>query len=319
MGRWITRVVCIAALLVTAWVLLTAWPVVVHGHPLYAVMLAVTALVAIVVLVLSLRSGSEPKQRGWPVRILWGVGVVLALGWIGMIGWLKPFTAQEPALTAMQSDAAVTVTETPTAIVMAPTAGQPTTGVLFQPGARVDARAYAALMRPVAEAGDLVVIPKQPVGLAFLSTGALGTARAAHPEITNWIVGGHSLGGTIASGTALADVGAKEAAPVSGLLLYASYPANDAGGIAAEVMSISGSQDGLATPADIEASRAKLPGSAQFVVVEGAPHAYFGDYGDQPGDGTATIDRAVAQAQITENTLAFVDQAGQSTSAPAAP
>lgn len=88
-GRWITRIVCIAALVVTAWVLITAWPVVVHGHPLYSVMLVVTAIAASVVLVLSLRRGSE----------------------------------------------------TPTAIVMAPAAGQPTTGVLFQPGARADAQA----------------------------------------------------------------------------------------------------------------------------------------------------------------------------------
>lgn len=312
MTRWITRIICIAALVVSIWVLATAWSAVVHGHPLYAVMLALTLAVGAAVLLLSFRAPREGRPpRSWLRWILWSLGVVFALGWIAVIAWLKPFNAQEPALTAMKSEAGVTVTETPTAIVMSPAQGQPTTGVLFQPGARVDARAYAALLRPVAEAGDLVVIPKQPIGVAFLSAGALGTARAAHPEITNWIVGGHSLGGTVSAGTALADADANATAPVSGLLLYASYPSGDAKAIKAEVMSISGSQDGLATPADIEASRANLPASTQFVVIDGAPHAYFGDYGDQPGDGVATVDRATAQSQITDNTLTFVRAAGQ--------
>jgi hypothetical protein len=32
-------------------------------------------------------------------------------------------------------------------------------------------------------------------------------------------------------------------------------------------------------------------------------HAFFGDYGDQPGDGTPTISRADAQAQIQQATI----------------
>lgn len=304
MGRWVTRAVALIAVVVVGWVLVTAWPVVVHGHPLYAVLLALTVLLAIVATALTFR---PQRSTSWVRRTFWIVGVVAAVGWIGMIGWLRPFSAQEPALTAMQSDDQVVVTETPTAIVMAPAQGpEPTLGVLFQPGAKVDARAYAALMRPAAQAGELVVIPKQPVGLAFLSSGALDTARQAHPEVTSWVVGGHSLGGTVASSNALADASAPAAAPVSGLLLYASYPAEDSRGITAQVLSVSGSEDGLATTADIDASRANLPPGAQFVVIDGATHAYFGDYGPQPGDGTPTVDRASAQAEITQATLNFL-------------
>ena len=53
----------------------------------------------------------------------------------------------------MDSDAAVTVTESATQIVMTPTGEVSSTGVFFQPGAKVDARAYAAVLRPLAEAG----------------------------------------------------------------------------------------------------------------------------------------------------------------------
>jgi len=38
-------------------------------------------------------------------------------------------------------------------------------------------------------------------------------------------------------------------------------------------------------------------------VIKGAVHSSFGDYGDQPGDGTPTIDRSTAQAEISKATL----------------
>ena len=51
--------------------------------------------------------------------------------------------------------------------------------------------------------------------------------------------------------------------------------------------------------------RANLPPDTSYVVINGAVHSSFGDYGDQPGDGTATIDRAAAQAKITKAALAL--------------
>ena len=49
------------------------------------------------------------------------------------------------------------------------------------------------------------------------------------------------------------------------------------------------------------------PGDAE---IEGAVHSFFGDYGDQPGDGTPTIDREGAQDQIVAATLALLERAG---------
>ena len=51
--------------------------------------------------------------------------------------------------------------------------------MFFQPGARVDPRAYAAILRPLAESGHVVVIVKQPLGIAFLATGALDADNSA--------------------------------------------------------------------------------------------------------------------------------------------
>jgi hypothetical protein len=36
-------------------------------------------------------------------------------------------------------------------------------------------------------------------------------------------------------------------------------------------------------------------------------HSYFGDYGEQPGDGTPTVSRSEAQRQIVAATVAFMN------------
>lgn len=297
---WIAAATAVAGVVVVVVALATSWAAVVHGHPAYAVVLAVTALVSILALVLALRR-TRRRRGAW--RAAGRVAlIVLGAGWIAAVAWLQPHAAVEPALTAMASDAAVTVTETTTDIVLAPADGAATTGVFFQPGALVDARAYAAVLRPLADAGIVVVIPKQPLGIAFLAIGAFDDASAAHPEVTTWVLGGHSLGGTVA---ALEAQGA-DPALVAGLLLFASYPADDMSDAPLAVLSISGSQDGLATPAKIEASRASLPAGAEFLVVDGASHAQFGAYGPQAGDGVALISDADAREQISAATVAFV-------------
>jgi dienelactone hydrolase len=302
---WVVRVVCVVAVAVVAWVLATAWDAVVHGHPAYAVLLAATVLVAVL---LGVRAWRRPRQpAGWR-SVARGALVVLALAWIAVLAWLKPFVAVEPALAAMRSDGRVTVAEYPTRIVMTPTRSVSGEALFFQPGARVDARAYAAVLRPLAEHGVRVVITKQPLGIAFLNTFAFASTAAAYPEVATWVVGGHSLGGTVACIDAEKhDTDQPGAGHVSGLLLYASYPATDmSASLTAAVLSISGSDDGLATPANIDASKANLPPTATFTVIQGAVHAYFGDYGPQPGDGTPTITHDDARSRISTATVDFV-------------
>jgi len=299
---WLTRVVAAAGVLVVLWVLLTAWPVVVHGHPLYAVLLGVTLALSIYV-GLSTRRPERGRARRWWLRVPLILVSVVA---VGVVAWLKPFTAVEPALAAMQSDAKVNVAEYPTQIVLTPSGSLSTTAVFFQPGARVDARAYAAIQRPLAEAGHIVVIPKQPIGIAFLATTAFESAQSAYPDVTSWVVGGHSLGGTVAAIDA-DDHDGDATSPVVGLLLYASYPASDMSGtLTASVLSISGSEDGLATPAKIDAAKPDLPQATTYTVIQGAVHAFFGDYGPQPGDGTPTISHDRARSEISQASVTWV-------------
>src|SRR5438270_500507 len=79
-----------------------------------------------------------------------------------------------------------------------------------------------------------------------------------------------------------------------GVVLWGSYPqaSDDLSGSALAVVSISGTRDGLSTPAKIDASRPLLPPDTRWVVIDGGNHSQFGWYGPQGGDNPAGIDHA---------------------------
>jgi hypothetical protein len=273
------------------------------SHPAYAVTLI---SVAVLGLLLVATGGQRvpvdrPRRRGATVvgRVLGGIGTVLVLG---SMGYLVPLAATADAVAAMSGDTAVRVESSPTRIVLTPRA-TPKAGLVFLPGAKVDPRAYVPLLSQVSAAGYLVVIVKEPYDIALLSTGEPAKVVAATPGVTRWAVGGHSLGG-VAAGIAVA----QRDSGLSGLLLWASYPLSSlADRTDLVVASVSGTADGLTTPADIEASRSQLPPSTTFTAVAGGVHAYFGDYGAQPGDGSPGVDRASAQQQIVAASVTVMD------------
>ncbi len=251
-------------------------------------------------------SAAGPARRGSRWRIAGRVvTAVLAVAVVGALVWLRPFPAGDGAVAALQTDETVTVVDHSTSIELVPTTpSKPSVGLVFSPGARVDARAYAGLLRPAAEAGFLVVILKEPFGLAITQIGQSAGPIADHPEVERWAVGGHSLGGVSAAWFA-----ADHLDVVDGLLLWASFPNDDmSGDTSLQVESIYGSNDLLATPADIERSRSKLPPDTTFTEIEGGVHAFFGDYGEQPGDGVPAISREQAAEEISAATVAFLDR-----------
>ena len=281
---------------VVGWALATAGSAIAAGHPSYWVAYGGVAMAGMAALVLAVVWRSRPT-RPW-------LAVPAALGLVGFAGlawWLAPFEATNRALDAMESDDLVVVASSSSQITMTPTSLPANTGVIFQPGARVDARAYANILRPIAEAGHQVVIVKQPLGVGFLASGFAASWAEEHPEIGRWVVAGHSLGGVVAAQNAA------EPNATNDLVLWASYPSSDISNEAFAAVSVFGTNDGLTTIAQIEESVDDLPPGTGFVEVEGAIHSYFGDYGAQPGDGEPGVARNVAQDRIVSATLAFLD------------
>ena len=247
---------------------------------------------------------SEKKRLPVWTRIMLAVFGLLAALVLGFVAWgSTPARPMAEALTALQTDAKVTV-ETGKWLVFTSPASHPTTGFIIYPGGRVDYRAYAPAARQIAAQGYLVVIVHVPLNLAVFNPGAAADVIATHPEIQHWAVGGHSLGGAMAANFVYT-----HPAAVEGLVLWASYPAasNDLNQSGVHALSISGTLDGLSTPEKIAASHAWLPDSTVWVPIAGADHAQFGWYGPQAGDNAASITREVQQQQIVQATIKFLE------------
>jgi pimeloyl-ACP methyl ester carboxylesterase len=312
---------------VAVWLTWTRGTALLSGHPALLVVIiasALTGLLALVWSVATLAVGDRLDREGErqnPVRrtkaqrvrlarrrIILAVPALLASAvlFVTMIV-ARPVVATATAEGALYSQDGVDVVERITWYELQPNkkndvggAFRPTTGLIFLPGARVDPRAYAALLRPLARAGFLTVVLREPLGFAVMDRDHAQTVIDRHPEIESWAVGGHSLGGVVAASFA------DNHPQVKGLVLYAAYPAAALHRTDLQVVSIYGGADERTTPADIAKSKADLPPATSYVEIPGAAHSSFGDYGPQPGDGEPSGDPAAARQQIRDSTQALL-------------
>lgn len=209
--------------------------------------------------------------------------------------------ADETAVQALNSTSQVFVSAENGWVVFHPAEDpRPETGFVFYPGGKVDYRAYAPVLALIAEQGYFVVVAPMPLNLAFFDINAAARIQAAYPEVKNWFVGGHSLGGVAASSYAASH------ADIRGVVFWASYPADDSLlKMGTPAISIYGTNDGLATGDKLQASKALLPADTQFVPIEGGNHAQFGSYGLQDGDNAASISPEAQWTQAADATTVF--------------
>ena len=179
----------------------------------------------------------------------------------------------------------------------------PTVGLIFYPGGKVEYTAYAPLMRACAEQGILCALVQMPGNLAVLDTDAADGLQQEHPEVTTWYIAGHSLGGAMAAGYAAA-----HEKDFNGLILLAAYSTKDLTATPLRALSIYGSEDGVMNRESYEKNRSNLPADIIEVVLDGGCHAQFGSYGAQDGDGVPTISGEEQIRQTVEAIATFVGQ-----------
>jgi len=195
------------------------------------------------------------------------------------------YHADNTAREVLQSDSSI---ETSGNLIILP-AEDSKAEFIFYPGAKVEAISYLPLLEKIRSYADITrVLVKMPRNMAFLNMNAADSVIGKYPEIKTWYIGGHSLGGAMASSYA-----SKNQDRVSGLILlgayvYGDYPPEKA-------LTVYGTLN-----ADLEK---KIDYTDNIVKIEGGNHAQFGNYGPQKGDLPATI-TAEEQQNITAEAVA---------------
>ena len=207
------------------------------------------------------------------------------------------YHADETATAAMVSDECISVQTADGITVFSP--ALPEAGFIFYPGGKVEYSAYAPLMLALARENILCVLVEMPGNLAVLDVNAAEDIPGMFPEIDRWYIGGHSLGGSMAASFA-----AKYHRDYEGLILLAAYSTADLTDTDLNVLLLRCDRDGVLNMEKYDKYLPNLPESTLELVIPGGNHAQFGSYGQQEGDGTATIS---AEEQITQTVQAILE------------
>lgn len=164
--------------------------------------------------------------------------------------------------------------------------GESDRALIFYPGAKVEASAYLPILEKIrTETKMSIYLVKMPFNLAIFNMNAADSIIESNDFINPWIIGGHSLGGAMASQYASNNTETIDALILMGAYIYGDYPVE-------KTLTIYGSLN--TSVGD------KLDYDTNVVVIEGGNHAQFGNYGEQTGDVSATISRDNQQALTVE-------------------
>lgn len=233
------------------------------------------------------RQRQEPRHRK-PRRTLKIVlTALLSLIVVGAVGFgiyvSDYYHADSAALEAMESTKSVSVHRLDNGDIAFEPA-DPQAGIVFYPGGKVQAEAYAPLMQSLADRGFLCVVVPMPFNLAVLNVNGADGVQQQFPSVQKWILMGHSLGGAIA-----ATYVDSHASSWDGLVLLGAYSTVDLTGDDLSVLSVIGGNDGVLNRDAANENASNLGEEGREFDIPGGNHAQFGSYGPQAGDGDATI------------------------------
>lgn len=230
-------------------------------------------------------------------NVIWMIPVVIIFLTLGCFLYVSDYyPADTGAIDAFSADVSVSG-QVPQKgmIVYAPEEAE--AGLIFYPGGKVEYTAYEPLMMACAEKGILCILLEMPGNLAVLNPNAADGVIEQYPEIENWYIGGHSLGGSMA-----ANYAAKHSSELDGLILLGAYSTSDLKDTYLKVLSVYGSEDRVLNAEKYAENKKNLPEDFTEVIINGGCHAGFGMYGTQDGDGVPELS-SEAQIQITSEEI----------------
>jgi len=243
-------------------------------------------------------------RRVW--RIVLVVALIAAAYGIGVAQSTlvrPPLVLGQDAVTDAQSaSAVVTLEDVGGQAIHIAAMGQRKVVLVFYPGGLVRPQAYEWLGRALAAQGVETWIPVMPFDLAVTGIDRADAIIAHVGSGVPVVIGGHSLGGAMAS-----DYASRHASQLKGMVLCGAYPASNVTVTASwPALSLRGGNDQVAKASDVENGMTRLPTGSQLVTIDGSVHAFFGRYGPQAGDGTPTISRAAAEQAIVAAITAYL-------------
>lgn len=157
---------------------------------------------------------------------------------------------------------------------------------IFYQGALVETESYTPLLARLARSGVDCIAIHAPLNLAALSNYRFDSIIKAErfADYKYHYVGGHAQGGFYVT-----DYAFEKSNEIDGLILLASYGVKDYRNSDLPVLSIYGSNDKVLDMENYTISEFFMPDDFTSVCISGGNHSYFGFYGEQSGDGDATI------------------------------
>lgn len=233
------------------------------------------------------------KKKTLLKRVLISVGVLFGVVIIGFLVYVNDYykaTEDVDQWISLYSD--IIEESIPYTIIHSGIAVDQQVGLIFYPGGKVEAKAYLPLLMQLSDQGIISVLVDMPFNLAVFNINAADEVYSLLPEVESWYLAGHSLGGAMASSYV-----ANNHEKLKGLILLAAYPINEA---PIETVQIYGSNDFVL-------DQDKISSEVSIITINGGNHAYFGNYGDQKGDGVSTISREQQQAMTVEQIMIFIN------------
>ena len=183
---------------------------------------------------------------------------------------------------------------------------KPTTGFIILPGGNCDPKAYAPAAHAIAAKRYLTVIVPVPNCVAIGGRGRADKIIEDFAEIENWVIGGHSVGGTAAC------MYAANHSTIDGVVIWASLSPGGLEDTGMKVLTLYGSNDGRVGSEDVLANAGALPADTIFKEIEGGNHTQFGYFDTSPDlymteDDAATITLEKQQEIIVRETTDFLN------------
>ncbi len=245
-------------------------------------------------------------MKKWIKKILIVLAVLVVIAGAGSYIYLADYYhANDTAINCIKKDDSdkYTVTYEPSEILAYEPAEitADTIGLIFYPGAKVEFTAYAPLLQRLAQEGIACYDVHMPGNMAILDLSAADDIVAAHTEISRWYIAGHSLGGASAA-MYLQDTDTD----FEGLIFLAAFSSVDLTDKDIRVLSIYGENDQVLDQEKYQEYKSNLPDDVTEYIIPGGCHAYFGDYGQQKGDGEPAITPAQQQEITAQQIMQWI-------------